>query len=256
MATEIKLRPELVPYRRITSEIARTIKIGESFLDLARLGLIGEYVEVPATSICPRLFYRWNGIDGYWEIYAIDNDLIGYNFGAIGDLMDSIGSLDLRVTKLEEGTEEPTEAPTEDPTAEPTEEPSTEEPTEAPTTEPMSLIELYGRQGELIGSTSGRVLTLTGKMKYYPMTVDTPVPGNYAAVVIHTASTYWNQYKNQVELTYKGAKYGKAWFDYSGNFVIYVNFRDPNQMIPIRIDWSSEITEVFMIKADNVILES
>lgn len=95
-------KPELIPLTEVTKDNVKTIRVGENFFDLSRLGLVGEYTRVEATDKCPRLYYRWNYCQGEWEIYATESDLIGFNLGSVGELVTSVTDLKDRMRVVEE----------------------------------------------------------------------------------------------------------------------------------------------------------
>lgn len=244
MAEGLYPRPELVPLTRVTSDALKLIRIGEDFVDLSRLGLIGEYTLVPATDICPTLYYRWNYGDGVWEIYACEHDLIGFNLGTITDHIEDIDELkrdvkdlDDRVTVLEGTTPEP-------PTIGPTEEP-TEEPTE-PDLHSKITQDADKTGGDLKVIVDGGIIIFSGEIEYYKPSYKFPTPGNYVGVTI-TANRYlWNFYKNTLRVKYKGMTFDQSVF-VDGKLTLYVYVSVPGQETPIRFYWNDGVEEDFTV---------
>lgn len=234
MNKRIFKKPELVPLSKVSFEDLPKIRIGEDFFDLARLGLIGEYTEVPPTEECPRLYYRWNYVEGYWEIYATEHDLIGYNLGSVTEIRD-------RVEKLEE--EIPTEEPTEEPTEPPTEEP----------TEPPFVHSKIDRDQDLTGGDDlakiidGGLMILGGKIRWYEASRKFPVAGNYVGVTITADPSVWEKYSDSVVVEYKGVTYGKEVFTPDGKLTLYPMIKVPGQETPITIFWNDEYREPFVV---------
>jgi len=258
-------KPDLVPIKRVTKSVAKSLIIGESFVDLARLGLMGEYTEVPATDECPRLFYRWNYQHGKWEIYAIDNDLIGYNLTWVSGVEEKIAKInakdaeqDSRLDALENPTEEPTEEPTESPTEEPTEEPSTEEPTEEPTEAPTvpPFMSSIRQDNEKTGGNLQEThideyhMNLKGLIKWYSAEGLKPVAGNYVGVTITAAPELWDQYKEQLVLIHRGMRYGYEVFDTNGSVTLMLYVSNPDQIMPISLEWVGIKMETFEVIID------
>lgn len=237
MDKKLYRKPKLVPLDRVTHSDLSRLRIGEDFFDLSRLGMIGEYEEVPATDDCPRLYYRWNHREGYWEIYATEHDLIGYNLGATSEVSE-------RLDKVEEDLE-PTEAPTEVPTSTPTEVPTDP-------VEPDYVHSTISRDPDLIGGDleviiDGGLMILGGDIKYYTESRRFMVPGNYVGCMITADPIMWSQYGDTVKVEYKGRTFGKEAFTKDGKLIIYPMVKVPGQETPITVTWNDEFKEPFVV---------
>lgn len=237
MDKKLHRKPKLVPLDKVTHADLPRLRIGEDFFDLSRLGMIGEYEEVPATDDCPRLYYRWNHRDGYWEIYATEHDLIGYNLGSVTDL-------DKRVDKIEEVVL-PTEAPTETPT---------EIPTQVPTdpVEPDYVHSTISRDPDLTGGDleviiDGGLMILGGNIKYYCENRRFMVPGNYVGCMITPDPIMWSMYRSTVKVEYKGRVFGSEAFTRDGKLILYPMIKVPGQEVPITVTWNDEFIESFVV---------
>lgn len=211
---------KLIPLTQITEENIKLIRIGEDFVDLARLGMIGEYELVEATKLCPRLYYRWNYQYGKWEIYATEHDLIRYNL--------------LGVVKLKSivDPDDPTPGPTPpDPGPDPT-----------PDSEPDPddyVVDLTSSDDNW--NFNGAIMTFFGTIKWYPK-----LQGHYVPVTFRLGNEYL-QYLDSLVVTYRGAKYGKEIF-HDGETTLLISVRIPGQMVPIRFDFTEELHTQYFIK--------
>jgi len=234
-------RPELIPLTRVSRDAVKLLRIGEDFMDLGRLGLIGEYIVVPATDICPRLYYRWNYCEGIWEIYATEHDLIGFNLGSVTELQIDEEDLDNRVTKLEEGTIPPTPSPTDPPTIPPT----------VPPTEPDYHSKITWDAdhtgGDLEFVIDGGIIIFNGAIDWYKAGIKFPTDGNYVGVTITCSPYLWNFYKNTLKVKLKGMTYDKDIFDDQGRVTFYIFVSVPGQEVPIRFYWNDGVEEDFTV---------
>lgn len=243
---ELHNKTPLVPLKRVTKELMKSIKIGENFFDLARLGLVGEYTEVPATDYCPRLYYRWNYKEGRWEIYATEHDLLGYSVASssevdedVAELTEDVKELEVRVEKLEEYHDEPIPTPEPDP--------------EVPSV-PYAH-SCISRDPDLVGGTDLKILRdgglfiFAGNIKYYHACCEHGFsePGNYVGVMIRPTKDMWRAYKNTLKIEFEGNTYDKSICSAEGALVLYMKITDPGQEFPITLTWNDEFREPFIV---------
>jgi len=205
----------LVPLTQITETNIRNLRIGEDFVDLARLGMIGEYELVEATDLCPRLYYRWSYQHGIWEIYATEHDLICYNL--------------VGVSSIKSGGYVPPEPPDPEPSPDP-------EPTPDPDDYKVKL-----SSPESNWTFNGAIITFNGPIKWYPCKC-----GHYVAVNFKIGSEFI-QYMDSLIVTYRGAKYDKTIFN-NNEVLLYISVRVPGQLVPIRFDFTDELHAQYFIK--------
>jgi hypothetical protein len=221
MTNSLYPKEDLVPITEITEQNVRQLRIGEDFVDLARLGMIGEYTKVEASELCPRLYYRWNFQYGKWEVYACERDLIIYNL--------------LGVNELKKGSS-------------PSPEPGPESgPEPGPDPEPTPTPDLYKvklSSSDKNWNFDGAIITFEGPIKWYPKR-----KGHYVPVTFKIGSDYL-QYMDTLVVTYRGAKYDKSIFD-GAKAVIYISVRVPGQLVPIRFDFTDDIHAQYFIRIDN-----
>lgn len=211
---------KLIPLTQITEENIKLIRIGEDFVDLARLGMIGEYELVEATKLCPRLYYRWNYQYGKWEIYATEHDLIRYNL--------------LGVSKLKSIVDP------DDPTPGPTPPDPGPDPIPDPEPDPEDYV-VDVSSTDSNWKFNGAIITFFGPIKWYPK-----LHGHYVPVTFKIGSEYL-QYLDSLVITYRGAKYGNEIF-YDGKTTLLISVRIPGQMVPIRFDFTEELHTQYFIK--------
>jgi len=244
---EVKFKTRLPfrPLKEVTPFDLKRIKIGRSFTDLARLGLIGEYEMVEATPICPRLYYRFDYIGCRWEIYAVDKDLIGYNLlhnGADGHRLNIVESRVDVIETIIEPTDEPTEEPTEDPTEDPTEEPTVSPYTHSKIDQSADKV-----GGNLEKVIDGGILILSGLIKWYEKDdIRFLADANYVGVSITPDPRMLSQYGDDMALEYRGSVFGKEIFK-NGIATFYINISCPGQEVPITIFWNDEFIERFVV---------
>lgn len=208
----------LVPLTQITDENVVKIRIGEDFVDLARLGMIGEYTLIDSTELCPKLYYRWSYQFGEWEIYATEHDLIRYNL--------------IGVSSIKSGGYIPPEPPTPGPDPEPSPDPEPDpDDYKVKLSSPDSDWEF-----------NGAIITFKGLIKWYP-----EKGGHYVPVRFKIGSEFV-QYLDSLVVTYRGAKYDKTIFDANNEILWYISVRVPGQIVPIRFDFTDELHAQYFIK--------
>lgn len=210
-------KQKLIPLTQITEENIKLIRIGEDFVDLARLGMIGEYELVEATKLCPRLYYRWNYQYGIWEIYATEHDLIRYNLIGVVKLITVVDP------------DDPTPPGPTPPGPDPDPEPDPDD----------YAVDLSSPDPNW--EFNGAIMTFFGPIKWYPK-----LKGHYVPVTFKIGSEYL-QYLGSLIVTYRGAKYGKEIF-HDGKTTLFISVRIPGQMVPIRFDFTDELRTQYFIK--------
>lgn len=235
----------LVPLKRVTKELMSSIKIGENFFDLARLGLVGEYVEVSATDYCPRLYYRWNYKLGKWEIYATEHDLIGYSVVSSSEVDEDVAELVQDMQGIEERVEvlESYHPDPEDP----------ESPDEPIPPVPYEHSKIT-RDPDLIGGKKLQVIQdkglfiFAGDIEHYSCCCDKfSEPGNYVGVMIIPTRSMWRAYKNTLTIEFCGQIYDKSICSPEGVLVLYIKVTDPGQENPITLTWNGSFREPFVV---------